>query len=66
MEMECSFQDVEVTIYFDAKGNLTQVSKITSNGTVVNTTRYFEIVGAQMVITQECGGKKGTRTFDKE
>merc|ERR1712126_677435 len=59
-------EDVEITMSFDADGNINQVSKITKGGKSIETTRSYKIVNGQLVLTQSCDGKTGSRYFDKQ
>ena len=51
---------------FDADGNINQVSKITKGGKSIETTRSYKIINGQLVLTQTCDGKTGSRYFDKQ
>jgi len=59
-------EDVEITMSFDGEGNINQVSKITKGGKTIETTRSYKIINGQLVLTQSCGGKTGSRYFDKQ
>merc|ERR1712235_39407 len=54
-------EDVEITVSFDADDNLQQVSKITKGGKTITTDRSFKIANNQLVLTQSCNGKTGSR-----
>merc|ERR1711931_569961 len=59
-------EDVEITMSFDADGNINQVSKITKGGKSIETTRSYKIINGQLVLTQSCDGKTGSRYFNKQ
>merc|ERR1712141_245449 len=60
-------EDVEITTAFDDNGDLVQTSKVFKGGKLKSeNVRKFEIKNGQMIITQTCNGKTGTRTFTKQ
>merc|ERR550519_735082 len=59
-------EDVEITVSFDENGDLQQTSTIFKGGKKKSeNSRKYEIKNGQMIITQSCNGKTGTRTFSK-